>query len=156
MEKVQYQNAQAVLSSVAEWSGVVGEGVALAVFAGFNADGHFMIRLGKQLNPVPALSTVSFQQSEVGTQIVVAFEHGVIRRPVIIGRLQEEPAKEPAPMFKVDSERVVLQAEREIELRCGDASIVLTRAGKVLIHGNFVMTRSRGANKIKGAYVDIN
>jgi hypothetical protein len=41
-------------------------------------------------------------------------------------------------------------------LRCGESSIVLTRAGKVLIKGNYVLSRSRGANRIKGAYVDIN
>ena len=41
-------------------------------------------------------------------------------------------------------------------LRCGDASITLTRAGKVLIKENYVLSRSRGCNKIKGAAVDIN
>jgi hypothetical protein len=56
----------------------------------------------------------------------------------------------------MDGERIVLHADRDIELRCGNASIVLTRAGKVLIKGNYVLTRSSGANKIKGAYVDIN
>jgi hypothetical protein len=56
----------------------------------------------------------------------------------------------------VDGERLVLRAGREIEIRCGDASIVLTKAGKVLIKGTFVLSRSRGANKIKGAHVAIN
>ena len=57
---------------------------------------------------------------------------------------------------RIDGERLVLQAEREIELRCGDASLVLTRAGKVILRGNYVVSRSRGVNKIKGAWVDIN
>jgi hypothetical protein len=49
-----------------------------------------------------------------------------------------------------------VSAEREIVLRCGDASITLTRAGKVIIKGRYVVSRSTGYNKIKGATVDIN
>jgi len=41
-------------------------------------------------------------------------------------------------------------------LRCGDASITLTRAGKVVIQGNYILSRSSGYNKIKGAAIDIN
>lgn len=56
----------------------------------------------------------------------------------------------------VDGKSVVLKAERQIELRCGEASILLTAAGKILIRGTYVLSRSRGANRIKGAFVDIN
>jgi uncharacterized protein (DUF2345 family) len=56
----------------------------------------------------------------------------------------------------VDDQRIVLSAEREITLQCGEASITLTRAGKVLIKGTYVLSRSSGYNKIKGAAVDIN
>jgi len=55
-----------------------------------------------------------------------------------------------------DDNRLVLSAEREIVLKCGNASITLTRAGKVLINGTYVVSRSSGYNKIKGAAVDIN
>jgi hypothetical protein len=51
---------------------------------------------------------------------------------------------------------VVLTAEREMVLRCGEASITLTRAGKVIIKGAYIVSRSTGYNKIKGAAVDIN
>jgi hypothetical protein len=56
----------------------------------------------------------------------------------------------------VDGKRLVLTAEREIILRCGDASITLTRAGKILIRGRYLTSESKGYNKIKGAVVDIN
>ncbi len=55
-----------------------------------------------------------------------------------------------------DGERVLVTAEREIVLRCGEASLTLTRAGKVLIKGKYIVSRSSGYNKIKGAAVDIN
>jgi hypothetical protein len=50
----------------------------------------------------------------------------------------------------------VLSAEREIVLHCGDASITLTRAGKVIIKGRYLISRSSGYNKVKGAAVEIN
>ncbi|WP_431257437.1 DUF6484 domain-containing protein [Roseateles chitinivorans] len=56
----------------------------------------------------------------------------------------------------VDGERVVLNGAKQVELRCGEASIVLTAAGKILIKGTYVLSRSSGANRIKGAFVDIN
>jgi uncharacterized protein (DUF2345 family) len=75
--------------------------------------------------------------------------------------LQDQPAAaEGAPSqpvsIRADDERFVVSAEREIVLQCGDASITLTRAGKVLIKGTYVLSRSSGYNKIKGAAVDIN
>ena len=44
----------------------------------------------------------------------------------------------------------------EIELRCGKASLILTRAGKVLIRGAYLLSRSSGVNRIKGGSVQIN
>jgi hypothetical protein len=55
-----------------------------------------------------------------------------------------------------DGEHLELTAEREIVLRCGQASITLTRAGKVLIRGAYVLTRSSGVNRIQGGSVEIN
>lgn len=156
MSDIELQSAKEILNKVSEWSKLTSEGVTIATFAGFNSDGHFLITLSDGLESVKALSTIGLTASEFGAKIVVAFEKGNVRSPIIIGRVHEKAAPEIPPNFKVDGERLVFKAEREIELRCGDASIVLTKAGKVLIKGNYVLTRSRGANKIKGAYVDIN
>ena len=41
-------------------------------------------------------------------------------------------------------------------LRCGKASITLTKAGKVLIEGSYVLSRSTGVNRIKGGSVQLN
>ena len=156
------RSACSVLHSVAAWSKLSGQGVAVAAFAGFDAEGRFLVTLGEGMAPVQALSTVGLAPGDAGAAIVVAFERGEARHPVIVGRLQPPhtetpPAADAARVHaNVDGERVVLQARERIELRCGDASIVLTRAGKVLINGNYVLSRSRGANRVKGAYVGIN
>ncbi|WP_038204010.1 DUF6484 domain-containing protein [Xenophilus azovorans] len=158
MQDTDLDAAHVLLSGMADWARLAGGGVAQASFAGFDAAGRFLVTLADGRTPVPALSTVGLAPADAGCRVVVAFEGSDPARPVIVGRLQAAPAQEPVPPVHctVDGERVSIEAQHRIELRCGEASIVLTRAGKVLIKGNFVLTRSRGANKIKGAYVDIN
>lgn len=89
---------------------------------------------------VPARSAVPLLRGHVGATVVVLFENGNSNRPIIVGVLQDGAAAAPdarAPCVSADvaDDRVVLTAEREIVLRCGDASITLTRAGKVVIKG---------------------
>jgi hypothetical protein len=109
---------------------------------------------------VTARTTISLRQSDVGADVVLLFEHADPRRPIIVGRIG--PAGDAADQnagavsVRADDDRLVVIAEREIVLRCGDASITLTRAGKVIIKGEYVLSESTGYNKIKGAVVDIN
>jgi hypothetical protein len=112
---------------------------------------------------VPARGAVPLLRSHVGSDVVVVCADGDVRRPIVIGVLDDSrPARleghVPASTVSIqaDGARVVVSAEREIVLRCGEASITLTRAGKVLIKGTYVLSRSSGYNKIKGAAVDIN
>jgi uncharacterized protein involved in type VI secretion and phage assembly len=99
----------------------------------------------------------------VGADVVVLFDHGDPRKPIIVGVVQDfsspvgDADQTPQKVsIQADDERFVVSAEREIVLRCGDASITLTRAGKVIIKGNYIVSRSTGYNKIKGAAIDIN
>ncbi|MBU6258114.1 MAG: hypothetical protein KGL18_07490 [Burkholderiales bacterium] len=110
-------------------------------------------------------STVPLRSAHRGREVLVIFEQGDRERPIIVGvvephPLQDAPAMASAPQqgvrVEVDGERQLIQAEREIVLRCGEASITLTRAGKVIIRGNYILSRSSGYNKIKGAAIDIN
>jgi hypothetical protein len=41
-------------------------------------------------------------------------------------------------------------------LRCGKARITLTRAGKVLVEGTYISSRSSGVNRIRGGSVHLN
>jgi hypothetical protein len=134
---------------------LAGSSVTIASFAGFDEQDRFLVRLGATEAPAPAASTIALSIEDAGVQVVIAMQDGDARRPIILGRLHERRTPS-VPQVKTDGERLVFKAEREIELRCGEASIVLTRAGKVLIKGAYVLTRSSGANRIKGAYVDIN
>jgi hypothetical protein len=110
--------------------------------------------------PLVARSIVPVTQGDVGREVLVAFDRGKPRSPYILGLLWE-PA--PPPLTdtaqveaKVDGEQVVIEGKNEIILKCGKASITLTRAGKVLIRGAYVLSRSSGVNRIKGGSVQVN
>lgn len=85
-----------------------------------------------------------------------------VPRWVLIGLLRERvstAAREAVPgalEVKVDGETLRLSAEREIELRCGNASLILRQSGRVILKGTHVVTSSSGPLKVKGATVDIN
>jgi hypothetical protein len=137
-------------------------GVSLAELIGFDPADRPLIRYQRQLpgEQFAARSIVGLRQAHIGSQVVVMGEDGDLRLPIVMGVLQRDARAErypPAPVtVQSDGERQVISAEREIILRCGDASITLTRAGKVIIKGTYVLSRSSGYNKIKGAAVDIN
>jgi hypothetical protein len=129
--------------------------VTIARFAGVDDEGRFQVQFDGTPDMVVALSTVDLGAADVGRKILVAYPGGEEPRPVIVGRLRDRASTSGATV-RIDGGRLVLEGKREIELRCGDASIVLTRAGKVLIRGSYVLSRSRGANRIRGSVVGIN
>jgi len=109
-----------------------------------------------------ARTTVSLRQAMIGRDVLVLFDGADVDRPIIIGVIEPvgyaetSSSSESGITVHADGQRHVIEAEREIVLRCGDASITLTRAGKVLIQGNYILSRSSGYNKIKGAAIEIN
>lgn len=111
--------------------------------------------------PRPALATVAIRAEDVGRRVVLSFVDGNAQRPVVLGFLQTAPgvpaAVETAPIeTRVDGNRVVLTGRDRVELRCGEASIVLTRDGKVSIHGVSVTSQAKRANKIRGGSIQLN
>ena len=112
------------------------------------------------MEPVAARSIVPLSEEKRGGEVLVAFEAGDLRLPYIIGSLwqpvQPPEASQIPTEAKVDGEQVVIEGKKEIVLKCGKASITLTRAGKVLIRGAYVLSRSSGVNRIKGGSVQVN
>lgn len=106
---------------------------------------------------IAARSTALLDPADIGSQVALLFEGGDPARPLVIGRLLgQAAASAPVAGVQLDDQRLELRAEREIVLRCGKASITLTRAGKVIIQGAYLSSRSSGVNRIKGGSVQIN
>ena len=107
--------------------------------------------------PLAALSILVLSKTILGREVVLMFEEGDPRRPVVMGLVEDRGAKRRQPVeLLLDKKRFVFTAEHEIVLRCGKSSITLTRAGKVLIRGAYILNRSSGVNRIKGGSVQIN
>ncbi|AZD67785.1 hypothetical protein SAMN04489802_2624 [Pseudomonas chlororaphis] len=106
---------------------------------------------------VVARCTALLGPADIGGQVALMFEGGDPACPLVIGRLLGADAPpEPVASVRLDEHCLELSAEREIVLRCGKASITLTRAGKVIIQGAYLSSRSSGVNRIKGGSVQIN
>ncbi len=56
----------------------------------------------------------------------------------------------------VDGEKLKLEAEHDIELSCGQASITLRYDGRIELRGTHILSASRGPNRVKGATIDLN
>ena len=115
-------------------------------------------------NSVEARTTVELLEKQIGSEVVLMFEQGDPQKPIILGVIHppaapadSSSATQAKPVeVKLDGQQLVLSADQEIVLRCGQASITLTRAGKVLIRGAYLLSRSSGVNRIKGGSVQIN
>jgi hypothetical protein len=109
---------------------------------------------------VPARSIVDLHGAHIGKQAVLMFEEGDPFRPIIIGCLRNENATTLPPSGQVqveaDGQRLVVSATDRIVLRCGKASITLTKEGKVVIQGAYVSNQSSGVLRLKGGSVQIN
>ncbi|KQW59235.1 DUF6484 domain-containing protein [Variovorax sp. Root411] len=110
---------------------------------------------------VRARSVVDLHGAHIGRQVVLMFEDADPARPIVMGVLrgaQGWPLPDAPAQVEVDAdgERMLVSAKDELVLRCGKASITLTRAGKVLIQGSYVSSRSTGVNRVKGGSVQLN
>lgn len=95
-----------------------------------------------------------------GRAVVLLFDGGDLRRPIVLGLVEPEEAP-GAPAgerdeVEVDGRRIVLEGRDEVVLRCGDASITLRRDGRVVVRGRYVETHAKGTNRVKGGTVKIN
>jgi hypothetical protein len=98
--------------------------------------------------PVPSMATARYDGIAIGEAVALMFIDGDRTRPLVVGVITQ-----PAEAM---SERLTFAAAREIVLKCGRASIVLTQAGKVLLRGSYMSLRSSGMQRITGGSVQIN
>ena len=110
---------------------------------------------------VPARSIVDLRGAHVGKRVALLFESGDTSRPIVAGVLRDHegwPLTDEPGQVEVDADgdRMIVSARTQLVLRCGRASITLTKEGKVLIQGTYVSSRASGVHKIKGGSVQIN
>ena len=148
------------------------EGMRIGQIEAIDDSGRILVGcFSNNQEPVEAQLTSSARDklknnSAIGKKVLLAFENNDPRLPIIVDTLyslldevteKDEGLTQGKPKAAViDGQRITFDAREEIVLKCGDASITLTKAGKVLIKGAYVSSRSSGANRIKGGTVTIN
>ena len=98
--------------------------------------------------------------------VLLAFEQNNPRRPVIIdilyANMDDAPSvlhefnTDPLDEVRTNGKKLRFDAKEEIIFNCGKSSITLTRAGKIILRGAYLLNRSTGPNVIKGASIRIN
>ena len=145
-------------------------GVVVGVLKDINAQDQPLVDFHE--NPLPlsvqARSTVPLGKADIGQDVVLMFERGDLRKPIIMGilfstnknllqRTMEEELEQIQPtQVELDGERLTFTGSKEIVLKCGKASITLTKAGKIIIKGEYLLNRASGVNRIQGGSVQIN
>lgn len=140
------------------------DGIAIGVLDGFDADGRALVSIAALgLTGLLASTLVPLGVAHLSAQLALGFESANPQRPIILGlmlaatavpQLLEPPAA--ALDVRVDGQRVVLEAEREIELRCGEAAIILTADGRIELRGTYITSHASATQRILGGSVNIN
>jgi hypothetical protein len=78
---------------------------------------------------------------------------GLVRERVSAAARDAKPGRLEV---SVDGEKLKLEADHDIELTCGQASITLRYDGRIELRGTHILSASRGPNRVKGATIDLN
>ncbi len=139
-------------------------GVVIGALVGFSDAGSTpLVTYDDQpgMAALPAHSVVDLDGAHIGRRVVLMFEEGDPYRPIVMGCVQEACSNRLAAstgqvVVDADGDRLTVSARDRIVLRCGKASITLTREGKLILQGAYVSTQSSGVLRIKGGSVQIN
>ena len=157
--------AHAVERLLPESPAPIFEGAATGRIAGFD-HGLPLVVPARGDRAIVARAIVDLHGDHIGREVLLVFDRGDASRPIVVGLIREPdlsdesaaPAAGNPGAYEVlaDGERMVISARNQLVLRCGDASITLTAAGKVLIHGKYVSSRAEGVNRVNGGSVHLN
>jgi hypothetical protein len=139
-------------------------GVVTGVLVGFsNAGATPLVTYAGQPGSaaLPARATLDLHAAHVGSEVVLVFAQGDPLQPIVMGVLRQQDTnkleRRPGNVeVDADGERMIVAAREQLVLRCGRATLTLTKAGKVIIEGTYISSRSTGVQKIKGGSIQLN
>ncbi|WP_434725255.1 DUF6484 domain-containing protein [Mesorhizobium sp. RIZ17] len=133
------------------------DGVVIGLLIGFENGAPLVVFVGNpRETAVAARSLTELDLSAIGSELALLFEGGDPMRPLVVGRIIDPAPKSKELEVIRDGKRVVITAEERIELRCGLASIILEKNGRVTIRGSQLTSQASGTNRIRGGAVHLN
>lgn len=146
------KNSVPAVSTLAVAASHIGRQVAL-LFA--NGDYQKPIIMGFIYSPLYQM----LDSFSLANQVSVAHDSNEDNEIFPAGDLASEVETKHYPAsetIRVDGKKVVIEGEEEVVLTCGEASITLTKAGKIIIRGKYLVSRASGVNRILGGSVQVN
>lgn len=128
------------------------EGIVIGRIDAVLEDGRVLVQLGGA-PPVAARSLVPLALTDQGRAVALSFEQGEATRPLVMGLIWQGA---PVPALPAVPEQHLITADNEVVIRCGEASITLTRDGKILLRGAYISSQAKGTNRVKGGSVRMN
>ncbi|RUW78029.1 MULTISPECIES: DUF6484 domain-containing protein [unclassified Mesorhizobium] len=133
------------------------DGVVIGLLIGFEGGAPLVVFVGNpRETAIAARSLTELDASAIGSELALLFEGGDPMRPLVVGRIVD-PAR-PGRSLEVvrDGQHIVINGDERIELRCGLASIILEKNGRVTIRGTQLTSQASGTNRIRGGAVHLN
>ncbi len=133
------------------------DGVVIGLLIGFEGGAPLVVFVGNpRETAIAARSLTELDVSAIGSELALLFEDGDPTRPLVVGRIVDPAHKNRELQVVREGDRVVITSEERIELRCGLASIILERDGRVTIRGSQLTSQASGTNRIRGGAVHLN
>lgn len=135
------------------------DGVTVGRLQQIGRDGRARVSIPRfGLDGVAAMSIVPADPARIGEEVALGFEDADPLRPIILGYMLPtlSPSAAAAPGLYADGERVVVEAQRSVELRCGEAALILSADGHILLRGVNITSHASATQRIRGGSVQIN
>jgi len=142
------------------------DGIALGKLSAFAENGDALVDIENfGLQKIAAHTLIELNHSHIAQQVALGFQAGDPYRPTILGLLHQ-----PAPVTNAvddtpaqqelvvtqQGKRIIIEAEQELELRCGEAVILLTADGHIQLRGGYITSHADATQRIRGGSVQIN
>ncbi len=166
------------LETLTSESDITAGEIIIGSLVSINDSGQALVdfSLNPSNSPIQAMSTAPITQQQVNRQVALLFNQGDLRKPIIMGLIHsplqamldnfgEQPETEKVEELagdvniddvKFEGNKMIFEAQEEMVFKCGESSITLTKSGKVLIRGKYLLNRSSGVNRIMGGSVQVN
>ncbi len=137
------------------------DGVLIGVLSGLNSKGNPLVSSEHlDLKDIEARSLIAITEADCGRAVALGFEAGNPDFPIVLGfmQIQESTPKISGNQVVVDTQegRVVVTAEDELELRCGEAVILMQADGRITLRGEYITSHASAGQRIRGGSVQIN
>ncbi|QIL82700.1 hypothetical protein G7047_24260 [Diaphorobacter sp. HDW4A] len=135
-------------------------GIQLGTLLSVDQLGRPLVAFGASSSTIAARTLVAVSKADYGRDVVLGFESGEESFPIILGLIQQPQAemavRGQCVTVETDDGRVIVQAKDELELRCGEAAILLQADGRIMLRGQYITSHAEAGQRIRGGSVQIN